>query len=77
MVEPNNLDLQQFVVDCESKRRLGLPTVPSTIAKELTYNPFLRWDRSEVRNGLEVAGRLVDTSEDGIFATVREWKNQV
>ena len=77
MVEPNNDDLNQFLTICEAKRRRGLPTVPSTIAKELTYNPFLRWDYPEIRHGLEIAGRLVDNSEDGIFTTIREWKNQV
>ena len=36
-------------------RKDGRPTVPSTIADELTYNPFLRVDSAEIRKTLGIA----------------------
>jgi hydroxyacylglutathione hydrolase len=41
-VEPNNIDIVSRYNEVESKRMLGLCTLPSTIELELKTNPFLR-----------------------------------
>ena len=61
---------------CQAKRARGEPTVPSTLAEERTYNPFLRWESPEIRQVLTDKGLLEEDSRDGVFSAVREWKNR-
>ncbi|KAI4531463.1 hypothetical protein MG293_017977 [Ovis ammon polii] len=41
-VEPNNTAIQEKLAWAKEKYSVGEPTVPSTIAEEFTYNPFMR-----------------------------------
>uniref|UniRef100_A0A8C6CHJ2 Hydroxyacylglutathione hydrolase, mitochondrial n=1 Tax=Moschus moschiferus TaxID=68415 RepID=A0A8C6CHJ2_MOSMO len=41
-VEPNNTAIQEKLAWAKEKYSIGEPTVPSTIAEEFTYNPFMR-----------------------------------
>uniref|UniRef100_F7EAX7 Hydroxyacylglutathione hydrolase, mitochondrial n=1 Tax=Monodelphis domestica TaxID=13616 RepID=F7EAX7_MONDO len=41
-VEPNNTAIQEKLAWAKTKYGIGEPTVPSTIAEEFTYNPFMR-----------------------------------
>ena len=41
-VEPENDDLIQAIEEAKTLREKGLPTVPTTIARELATNPFMR-----------------------------------
>ncbi|KAF0881186.1 ALS protein, partial [Crocuta crocuta] len=41
-VEPNNTAVQEKLAWAKEKYGSGEPTVPSTIAEEFTYNPFMR-----------------------------------
>uniref|UniRef100_A0A8D1FQN9 Hydroxyacylglutathione hydrolase, mitochondrial n=1 Tax=Sus scrofa TaxID=9823 RepID=A0A8D1FQN9_PIG len=41
-VEPANTAIQEKLAWAKEKHSLGEPTVPSTIAEEFTYNPFMR-----------------------------------
>ncbi|XP_023472379.2 hydroxyacylglutathione hydrolase, mitochondrial isoform X1 [Equus przewalskii] len=41
-VEPNNAAIQEKLAWAKEKYSIGEPTVPSTIAEEFTYNPFMR-----------------------------------
>ncbi|CAI9172603.1 unnamed protein product [Rangifer tarandus platyrhynchus] len=41
-VEPNNTSIQEKLAWAKEKYSVGEPTVPSTIAEEFTYNPFMR-----------------------------------
>ncbi|XP_064151433.1 hydroxyacylglutathione hydrolase, mitochondrial isoform X3 [Loxodonta africana] len=41
-VEPHNTAIQDKLAWAKEKYRIGEPTVPSTIAEEFTYNPFMR-----------------------------------
>ncbi|XP_040315376.1 hydroxyacylglutathione hydrolase, mitochondrial isoform X4 [Herpailurus yagouaroundi] len=41
-VEPNNTAIQEKLAWAKEKYGIGEPTVPSTIAEEFTYNPFMR-----------------------------------
>lgn len=73
-VEPNNAMLQQYQLDCETLRAADTPTLPSTIARELQINPFLRSDQAEV---MLTAKRLDPTAADAVsvFTAIRQWKN--
>ncbi|XP_016045896.1 hydroxyacylglutathione hydrolase, mitochondrial isoform X3 [Erinaceus europaeus] len=46
-VEPHNTAIQEKLAWAKEKYSLGEPTVPSTIAEELTYNPFMRVSREK------------------------------
>lgn len=41
-VEPSNAAVQEKLAWAKEKYSIGEPTVPSTIAEEFTYNPFMR-----------------------------------
>jgi hydroxyacylglutathione hydrolase len=73
-VEPNNVVLKQYQQDCETLRAADTPTLPSTIARELQINPFLRSDQAEV---VHAAQQLDPTAIDavGVFTAIRQWKN--
>ena len=75
-VEPQNPALQTAMQSCQAKRARGEPTVPSTLAEERTYNPFLRWESPEIRQVLTDKGLLEEDTRDGVFSAVREWKNR-
>ena len=60
-----------YAKDVSAKRARGEATVPTTMAKEVAANPFLRWDDPALRAhlGLEAA-------EDWeVFAEVRRRKD--
>jgi hydroxyacylglutathione hydrolase len=73
-VEPNNAALIQYQSDCVALREAKVPTLPSTIAKELQINPFLRSDQVEV---VHAAQQLDPTAADAVtvFTAIRQWKN--
>ncbi|MCH8488918.1 MAG: hydroxyacylglutathione hydrolase [Oceanicaulis sp.] len=56
-VDPENAALIDYAADVERLRARGEPTVPTTIAREIAANPFLRWDDAGLRArlGLETA----------------------
>lgn len=41
-VEPSNAAIQEKLAWAKEKYAIGEPTVPSTLAEEFTYNPFMR-----------------------------------
>lgn len=73
-VEPNNAELIQYQQQCLALREANEPTLPSTIARELQINPFLRSDQAEV---VHAAQRLDLTATDAVavFTAIRQWKN--
>lgn len=75
-VEPNNDDIQQAIIRATDLRQHNQPTVPSTIAAELTQNPFLRSNANAV---VAAAQRHLGTdkslSETEVFAAIRAWKD--
>jgi hydroxyacylglutathione hydrolase len=73
-VEPNNAALIQYQEQCVALREAKHPTLPSTIAKELQINPFLRSDQAEV---VHAAQQLDPTAADAVavFTAIRQWKN--
>jgi hydroxyacylglutathione hydrolase len=73
-VEPNNVELIQYQQQCIKMREAGVPTLPSTIARELQINPFLRSDQAEV---VQAAQQLdpIATDAVAVFTAIRQWKN--
>jgi hydroxyacylglutathione hydrolase len=75
-VEPDSAALAERVAEVERLRDKQLPTVPSTLAEELTTNPFLRTGDAAVIAAAETyAGRpLADATE--VFIALRRWKDE-
>ncbi len=73
-VEPRNRDVADYAAWCESRRALGQPTLPSSIARELEVNPFLRVADNAVAQSARAHG--ADSDEPvAVLAALRQWKN--
>ena len=76
VVEPDNPALLEREVSDAQARRDNLPTLPSTIGRERATNPFLRVTRPAViESANKYLGRRV-SDPAGVFAALRQWKNQ-
>lgn len=73
--EPENPARDRWLEECRTRRSAGEPTLPSSIAREKTVNPFLRPDSPSVRNALarHTGHTPVDTLD--AFTALRAWKN--
>ncbi len=74
-VEPDNAALADHQLYCQSLRAQGLPTLPSNMALEREINPFLRISQPTVA----ASARRFDAQnvlQQGVFSTLRTWKNQ-
>ena len=67
--DPDNVELQLYAKEIDTKRAEGKPTVPMQLARELETNPFLRADHSAMRN------RWGGTSPAETFAALRAAKD--
>jgi len=75
-VEPDNAALLEREASDSQLRRDNRPTLPSTIGREKATNPFLRLNRPAViQSANKYLGRRI-SDPAGIFAALREWKNQ-
>ena len=74
-VEPNNQALQQRWDQASKLREHGLPTLPSTIGDELTFNPYLRVSEPAVVAAASTYAGTELSSDADVFASLREWKN--
>ena len=74
-VEPDNAAVIDATTQAQHQRAQGLPTLPSSIGRERQINPFLRWTQPTVIASVH-AFDTVAVERDGIFATLRQWKNQ-
>ncbi|MCX7067295.1 MAG: hydroxyacylglutathione hydrolase [Methylococcales bacterium] len=72
-VEPDNIALQEKMIQIDELRANGLPTVPSTIGEELATNPFLREDSPSLRKNLN--GTTNPAVE--VFAKLRRLKDNL
>lgn len=71
-IEPENKDVANKLAESQARREKKEFTVPSTIAGELTFNPFMRLQSAELRKTLNVAS---DASEADVMTALREAKN--
>ncbi len=70
-VDPDNRALQAYVAEVDSLRAAGHWTVPTTLAKELAANPFLRADEPGLQAAMGHPGDAIAT-----FAEIRARKDR-
>lgn len=74
-VDPQNADLLAYVKQVAKLRQQGLPTVPSTIAREKAINPFLRVENDLLTNNLQnILSKPIDTGIQ-CFTALRKYKD--
>ena len=69
--DPNNSLLKEKSIEINSRLKNNLPTIPTTIGEELKTNIFLRYDNSDVKQGLN----LKDSKDLEIFSKLRDLKD--
>jgi hydroxyacylglutathione hydrolase len=74
--EPGNPDIAAYTAWALDARAAGRPTLPSTLARELAVNPFLRTQAPALRAQLLAQGLLPAGADDtACFAALRRWKD--
>lgn len=73
-VEPGNPVIQQRLQHCLKQRGQQQTTLPSTLALELSSNPFLRVTEPDVIHTALSKGAASSGAVD-VFCCLREWKN--
>lgn len=73
-VEPANADISACITSSRALRARGQATLPSTIARELAINPFMRCGAPTVIHSASQHG-AVDHSGPAVLGALREWKN--
>jgi len=71
-LDPDNAALRSRINDITKARANGLPTVPSTLASEISTNPFLRADDPALKTALG----MQDSSDAAVFAEIRARKDR-
>ena len=74
-VEPDNTVLADYQTHCLALRAANVPTLPSNIAQERAINPFLRSNQPTIAASAQRFDAAQAASQ-GVFATLRAWKNQ-
>ncbi|MEY4711621.1 MAG: putative hydroxyacylglutathione hydrolase [Pseudomonadota bacterium] len=75
-VEPANEKLIHYLSHCESLRARHTPTLPSTLETERHVNPFLRTREPDVVRAAQAFNGVRADDEAGVFAAIRQWKNE-
>lgn len=70
-IEPDNPNLRNKLEWARSRRQRNEPTVPSTLAEEMMYNPFLRVENPAIQARMGTTGDPIRT-----MAELRESKNR-
>lgn len=73
--EPNNRELAQLYASA-CARRPEQSSLPSTIARELAVNPFLRCAVPELIARVAKRSAMAQPSRLQVFSLLREWKDQ-
>lgn len=74
-VMPDDKVLQARITREKAKRSKNIPTVPSTIERELATNPFLRCEDVNVRQSIINEG-IQAAKPVEVFAGIRAWKDR-
>jgi len=70
-VDPENIELINRYKSVEVTLKNGLPTVPTTIKRELQTNPFCRFGNIAIRRKLE----MIESNDSSVFKKLRELKD--
>jgi len=70
-IEPSNAAITKKLEWTRQQRAANKPTVPSTVAEELTYNPFMRVKEHDMAKALKMEGK----SPIDIMAELRKLKD--
>lgn len=73
--EPGNVELQERSAVETGKRANDEPTLPSSIARELATNPFLRCEQPEIKATVSKQSAQELHDEIATFAALRQWKD--
>jgi len=70
-VDPTNSALKERAKEIDALRAAGKPTLPTTIGRELSTNPFLRWHDPTIRKNLG----MENADDVAVFAEIRKRKD--
>ena len=70
-LEPSNSAINDHIELAKNRRRKKLPSIPTTLARELATNPFLRTDSAEIREALG----LQNAEPHEVFGALRARKD--
>ena len=73
-VDSNNIDLKKEYNDVLKKVKLNIPTLPTTLSKELIINPFLKCDDLSIQKKIKEKFNI-SANELEIFTALRKWKD--
>lgn len=78
LAEPKNLNLKEYQLNSTDKRNNNIPTIPTTLGRELQINPFLRVAEISLR---EAISDKLDSSNQAsnaeVFGFLRSWKDSL
>ncbi|MBY0545315.1 MAG: hydroxyacylglutathione hydrolase [Gammaproteobacteria bacterium] len=74
-IDPENIDLNQYITLIKEKIKKGLITLPSTLELEKRINPFLRCDNAAFVTQLEKQADIKFNDSLAVFRYIRELKN--
>lgn len=75
-VEPLNPAITQRIAEVRALRASGQPSLPSTIARECSFNPFLRCTQTAVIEAAQKRSKLSLLKPVQVFSVLREWKDK-
>jgi hydroxyacylglutathione hydrolase len=70
-IDPTNSALKERAAKVEKLRAKDKPTLPTTLAEELSTNPFIRWHDPAIRRNLG----MEKASDAEVFAEIRKRKD--
>jgi hydroxyacylglutathione hydrolase len=70
-IDPTNPALKERAREIDGLRAAGKPTLPTTLGREMTTNPFLRWHDPTIRRNLG----MENASDEAVFAEIRKRKD--
>ena len=73
-VDPNNIKIKDEYMHVQELIKSDIPSLPTTIEKELEINPFLRCDNLDIKKNI-IEKFNVGDSEFEIFKAIRKWKD--
>ncbi|ONK56871.1 uncharacterized protein A4U43_C10F14000 [Asparagus officinalis] len=71
-IEPNNEELQEYAAHVTHLRNKKLPTIPTTLRREKSCNPFLRTASREIRKKLNIPETASDSQALGIIRQAKD-----